>query len=342
MLDGAEADYDAYQLSCSRASLGFVLTNDYRSARAVLSSAITSIHPGRWAALGITSGALALLDGLEAEGRRINEQLREAWRRNLEQYHEAASRAKGIGGAVLDHAAVQTLFVAIFHASRHPELDAGVLPSALASLAERKRDYSHGKYGDESLPLRALEWIHDMAGDAVRSPTEENARRIPYPTIALLNVFQKLLFDYELAASQKQNHELSLFEGERAPKYTLSAIEYLDSLDLLHARVFEFGAGGSTLWWAARTKSVDSIETSSEWVESVRRDLGDRARHARVHLRADKTAAALAILDAQFESQLFDVVVVDGGFNRFVSAAATVGVVGASGKRTAGGEAAPR
>ena len=93
---------------------------------------------------------------------------------------------------------------------------------------------------------------------------------------------------------------------------------------------------------AARTKSVDSIETSSEWVESVRRDLGDRARHARVHLRADKTAAALAILDAQFESQLFDVVVVDGGFNRFVSAAATVGVVGASGKRTAGGEAARR
>jgi hypothetical protein len=42
-------------------------------------------------------------------------------------------------------------------------------------------------------------------------------------------------------------------------------IEYLESLLTPDMRVIEHGSGGSTLWFAARVKSVTSIEASAGW-----------------------------------------------------------------------------
>jgi hypothetical protein len=41
------------------------------------------------------------------------------------------------------------------------------------------------------------------------------------------------------------------------------------------ARVFEYGAGASTMWLAKRAGQVDSVEHDTQWVEFVREMLGD-------------------------------------------------------------------
>ncbi|OLF06338.1 hypothetical protein BLA60_32400 [Actinophytocola xinjiangensis] len=41
------------------------------------------------------------------------------------------------------------------------------------------------------------------------------------------------------------------------------------------ARIFEYGAGASTVWLAKRAGKVDSVEHDTEWVEFVREMLGD-------------------------------------------------------------------
>jgi Methyltransferase domain len=42
-----------------------------------------------------------------------------------------------------------------------------------------------------------------------------------------------------------------------------------------NARIFEYGAGASTVWLAKRAGQVDSVEHDTEWVEFVREMLGD-------------------------------------------------------------------
>lgn len=41
------------------------------------------------------------------------------------------------------------------------------------------------------------------------------------------------------------------------------------------ARIFEYGAGASTVWLAKRAGQVDSVEHDTQWVEFVREMLGD-------------------------------------------------------------------
>lgn len=49
-------------------------------------------------------------------------------------------------------------------------------------------------------------------------------------------------------------------DGGPVPWYTYPAVDFLSMLDFSDARVCEYGGGQSTLWWAARAKSVLSIE----------------------------------------------------------------------------------
>ena len=162
--------------------------------------------------------------------------------------------------------------------------------------------------------------MHDHAEvrDAVADPSK--AADIPYAVAAPLGVMQNLLFDYGLEVSSN-GHSMSTFGGERVPKYTLGVIEYLDSLDLSSKRVFEFGGGGSTIWWSHRAKEVISVETSQEWVAKIAPQL---PANAKMHLRESAGEAARSIQD--FDG-VFDVVLIDGAFSRFQSAESTMGVL---------------
>jgi predicted O-methyltransferase YrrM len=100
-------------------------------------------------------------------------------------------------------------------------------------------------------------------------------------------------------------------QGEPLPWYTYPAIDFLKKRDFAGKRILEFGAGQSTLWWAARSKEVVSIEADPDWERYV-------AAHAPAntmirHFPIDRATRSVGDI-ADFLRPLapFDVIVVDG------------------------------
>jgi hypothetical protein len=50
------------------------------------------------------------------------------------------------------------------------------------------------------------------------------------------------------------------------------------------ARIFEYGAGASTVWLAKRAAQIDSVEHDSRWAESVREMLAGTVDNAKLHV----------------------------------------------------------
>jgi hypothetical protein len=94
-------------------------------------------------------------------------------------------------------------------------------------------------------------------------------------------------------------------EGQPLPWYTYPAIEYLSALDFSEKSIFEFGAGMSTLFWAARAKSVVSVEDDERWFEKVA-----RISPANVTLSIEPDLSVFP--DVVRRAGTFDVIVVDG------------------------------
>lgn len=53
--------------------------------------------------------------------------------------------------------------------------------------------------------------------------------------------------------------------GNPLPWYTYPAIEYLTQFDWRSASIFEFGAGYSSFFWAARAARVEAVESDPQW-----------------------------------------------------------------------------
>lgn len=60
------------------------------------------------------------------------------------------------------------------------------------------------------------------------------------------------------------------------PWFSYAAIDFLEGFLKPNMKVFEYGSGGSTLFFAQRVKSVLSIEDNPEWYERVRRRLTEK------------------------------------------------------------------
>jgi predicted O-methyltransferase YrrM len=97
------------------------------------------------------------------------------------------------------------------------------------------------------------------------------------------------------------------------PWFSWPAIDYLDQCDLKQKSVFEFGSGGSTIFFSARAAFVMSVESDERWLRSlegeiVRRQAGNIELHHRVLSAAPDFAASdyVTLLDRPF-----DVIVVD-------------------------------
>ena len=65
-------------------------------------------------------------------------------------------------------------------------------------------------------------------------------------------------------------------DGNPIPWYTYPAIEYLAQFDYSDKKIFEYGCGNSSLFWAARAESVTSIEDNPEWFAKWEKEF-DRA-----------------------------------------------------------------
>jgi 16S rRNA G966 N2-methylase RsmD len=93
------------------------------------------------------------------------------------------------------------------------------------------------------------------------------------------------------------------------PWFSYACIFYLERFDLSTCRVLEFGAGGSTLFWAASAKEVISLETDHKWFEAISKN---KPRNVRLTLHEkDDFEKCLAQL---IKEAPFDIVVIDGAW----------------------------
>ncbi|AYV21213.1 SAM-dependent methyltransferase [Vibrio mediterranei] len=60
-------------------------------------------------------------------------------------------------------------------------------------------------------------------------------------------------------------------EGNHIPWITFPALDYLDSIDVSKNRVFEFGSGGSSLYWSKRCEQVVSVEHYKKWFDAMQK-----------------------------------------------------------------------
>ena len=101
------------------------------------------------------------------------------------------------------------------------------------------------------------------------------------------------------------------------PWFSQSAIRFLDSFVTKSMRTFEFGSGGSTIYFARRSAFVTSTEDNQDWLTRVQTEL-TKSGIANVELQHrpydfhnashfDESAYARSIPDRPF-----DIIVIDG------------------------------
>lgn len=96
--------------------------------------------------------------------------------------------------------------------------------------------------------------------------------------------------------------------GEPLPWYTYAAIDLLENKPKTDLSVFEFGSGGSTLWWAKRVAHVTSVEHSEPWVEEMRPKLPDNVVYIHEPLTPDGPYSRAAAATGRN----YDIIVNDG------------------------------
>lgn len=94
--------------------------------------------------------------------------------------------------------------------------------------------------------------------------------------------------------------------GEPIPWYTYPAIEYLQGLDFSQKRVFEYGCGNSTRFWAQRAQSVVAVEDNPLWYERVRSQVDEH-----VSLQC-LTQPEDYVRSIETSGSFYDIIVIDG------------------------------
>lgn len=96
-----------------------------------------------------------------------------------------------------------------------------------------------------------------------------------------------------------------------APWMNRQAVRELERIVRPETRVFEWGSGGSTIWFAQRTHSLQSVEHNPRWHRKVKGRLNKvpGTREARLH-HAQGTGYVSVIED--YPDDAFDLVLVDG------------------------------
>ncbi len=96
-------------------------------------------------------------------------------------------------------------------------------------------------------------------------------------------------------------------DGKPLPWYTYPAIEYLSQFDYSDKKIFEFGCGNSSLFWAARAKNVVSIEDNPKWFDKWQHEFNEENLDVRWRDEGEIYENAVFEDDCRY-----DVIVVDG------------------------------
>ena len=125
-----------------------------------------------------------------------------------------------------------------------------------------------------------------------------------------------LRFGYGLDRAAQLGRPLASW-GEPLPLYSYPLIEYLLQLDFSRCDVFEFGAGSSTLFWSKRSRSVTAVETDENWYRELSPKLGKR--YELLHVPQHVAHRAIERVKGSF-----DIIIIDGRFNRYESARSAI------------------
>lgn len=132
------------------------------------------------------------------------------------------------------------------------------------------------------------------------------------PGARFRNAPQKLHAAFEVLAIQQglwETMKTSLpvdADGAAVPWFTYPAIEYLNQFNLAGRKVFEYGCGQSTRYWARRGASVWSVDHDEAWYRKVSRDA---APGRTLYFGEDDDSYISAIAKA---GEMFDIVLIDG------------------------------
>jgi hypothetical protein len=111
--------------------------------------------------------------------------------------------------------------------------------------------------------------------DAI-SKTEGNASGDALLDIPTSGLERRFLAPSGWALSSAKQQPLDS-SGGILPWFTYAAIEFLRHSVRKSDRVFEYGAGYGTLWWALNTTSVIAVEHDLQWIEEIRESLPGNA-----------------------------------------------------------------
>lgn len=96
-------------------------------------------------------------------------------------------------------------------------------------------------------------------------------------------------------------------DGNPIPWYTYPAIEYLSQFDYSELKIFEFGCGYSSAFWAERAKKVVSIEDKTDWFEKWKKEF--EYQNLDIRWRDEGEGYEAAIFE---DGEKYDVIVIDG------------------------------
>lgn len=113
-------------------------------------------------------------------------------------------------------------------------------------------------------------------------------------------------------------------EGSPIPWYTYPAIEFLRGLRLNDCRVFEYGSGNSSIFWAQRVSHISAVENDPAWADEVRSKNTKNLNVITSISREDYVNTPLSL------GGLFDIVIVDGRYRKDCASIA-VDIVGNDG-----------
>jgi len=101
------------------------------------------------------------------------------------------------------------------------------------------------------------------------------------------------------------------------PWFSYSAIEFFEGFLRPSMRIFEYGGGGSTIFFAKRTAHVVSIENNQEWADKIRTVLNrEKIQKARVEFHPFEPNDRAGFVQSSYLNSLKkespDVIVIDG------------------------------
>lgn len=131
--------------------------------------------------------------------------------------------------------------------------------------------------------------------------------------LSVLNILK----GYNHSNSLRTNYKYKSDE-EIIPWMTYPFLDYIKNLDLTDKKIFEYGSGFSTVFWAKNAKHVVSVEDYELWFDKMNKMMPENSA---LILRTDKDKFIESINESEKE---YDIIVLDGNGFRYECALASI------------------